>query len=87
MARYVTLDEKGRIVLPSDTRRRAGLKPGSKLLVEVRGAGITELRDYNTLSSEVQRVAAKKLTGWREEEHREEKLLTKLSKDSENATR
>lgn len=86
MAQSVTVDEKGRIVLPNDARRKAGIGPKSKLLVEVRGAGIIELRDYNMLSQDVQRIAAKKLADWREEDHREEKLLLKLSKASQNAT-
>lgn len=86
MAQSVTLDEKGRIILPSDARRRAGIKPKSKLLVEVRGTGIIELRDYNALSDKVRTVATKKLAGWKEEEHREDKLLARLSKVSQNAT-
>lgn len=87
MAESVTIDEKGRLVLPKDARRRAGIKPRSRLLVEVRGPGIIELRDYEMLSLAVQKVAAKKLAGWKEEKHREEKLLFKLSKDEEDAAR
>ena len=86
MAQSVTLDEKGRIILPREARRKAGIKPRSKLLVEVRGAGIIQLRDFNTLSTKVLKVAEKKLTGWREDEHMEEKLLVRLSKDTQNAT-
>jgi len=87
MAESVTIDEKGRLVIPKDARRRAGIKPRSRLLVKVRGPGIIELRDYETLSQAVQKVAVKKLTGWREAEHREEKLLFKLSKEAEDANR
>jgi bifunctional DNA-binding transcriptional regulator/antitoxin component of YhaV-PrlF toxin-antitoxin module len=80
MAQSVTLDEKGRVLLPHETRRRAGIKPRAKLLVEVRGAGVIELKDYDLLTRQVQKVAAKKLACWREEEHKEEKLLMKLSR-------
>ncbi|MHB1867971.1 MAG: AbrB/MazE/SpoVT family DNA-binding domain-containing protein [Nitrososphaerales archaeon] len=81
-----TIDEKGRLVLPRDSRRKAGIKSRSKLLVEVRGPGIIELRDFEHLSKRVQTVAAKKLTGWKEEEHKEELLLSKLSKESKYAS-
>jgi bifunctional DNA-binding transcriptional regulator/antitoxin component of YhaV-PrlF toxin-antitoxin module len=80
MAQSVTLDERGRVLLPSDARRKAGIKPKAKLLVEVRGAGVIELKDYDALSRQVRKVAAKKLSGWREEEHREDKLLMRLSR-------
>lgn len=80
MGQSVTIDEKGRILLPSDARRKAGIRPKAKLLVEVRGAGVIELKDYDLLTQEVRKVAAKKLTGWKEDEHKEEKLLMRLSK-------
>lgn len=87
MSESVTIDEKGRLVLPKGARERAGIKLRSRLLVEVRGPGIIELRDYETLSHSVQKVAAKKLAGWKEEEHREDKSLFKLSKEEEDAAR
>ena len=68
-----------------DSRRKAGIKSRSKLL-EVRGPGIIELCDFEHLSKRVQTVAAKKLTGWKEEEHKEELLLSKLSKESKYAS-
>ena len=80
MAHSVTIDKKGRLVLPKESRRRAGLSQNSRLIVEVKGPGIIQLRDYDTLLKEVQKVASKKLTGWKEEEHKEEKLLGRLSK-------
>ena len=80
MAHSVSIDKKGRLVLPKESRRRAGISPKSKLIVEVKGPGIIQLRDYDTLLHEVQKVASKKLTGWKEEEHKEEKLLARLSK-------
>jgi bifunctional DNA-binding transcriptional regulator/antitoxin component of YhaV-PrlF toxin-antitoxin module len=83
MAQSVTLDERGRL-LPSDARRKAGIKPKAKLLVEVRGAGVIELKDYDSLSRQVRKVAAKKLSGWREEEHRESKLLMGLSRTKDS---
>ena len=84
-AESVTIDEKGRLVLPKDARLRAGIKPRSKLLVEVTGPGVIELRDYDTLLKAVQKVAVRKLAGWKEKEHKEDKLFFKLLEESDNA--
>lgn len=83
MAQTVTIDEKGRVVLPREARIKAHIETNSKLLVEVRGYGIIELRDYNLLSTNVHKVAAKKLARWREEDHKEDKLMLRLSRTSE----
>jgi AbrB family looped-hinge helix DNA binding protein len=82
MAYAVTIDKKGRLVLPKESRQKAGINQNSRLIVEVKGPGIIQLRDYDVLLHDVHKVAAKKLTGWKEEEHKEEKLLAKLSKGS-----
>lgn len=80
MSETITLDEKGRLVLPKRVRERAGIKLGSTLLADVRGPGVVELRDSAVLLEKVQRVAAKKLSGWREEDHKEDRLAFELSK-------
>ena len=80
MPHSVTIDKKGRLVLPKESRRKAGISENSRLVVEVKGPGIIQLRDYDALLQEVQKVAAKKLKGWKEEEHKEEKLLARMSK-------
>ena len=80
MIEPVKIDEKGRMVLPKRIRVKAGIRSGSTLLVEVKGQGIVELRDSTALLDKLQRVAVKKLTGWKEEEHKEDKLLLKAAK-------
>ena len=80
MAYSVSIDKKGRLVLPKESRQRAGISEKSRLVVEVKGPGIIQLRDYDALLQEVHKVASKKLKGWKEEEHKEEKLLTRISK-------
>ena len=80
MGQSVIVDEKGRVLLPKNARLKAGIGPKSKLVIEVKGRGIIELLDYDELSRKVQDVAMKKLTGWKEIEHREDKLLSRLSK-------
>jgi AbrB family looped-hinge helix DNA binding protein len=80
MSETVTIDRKGRLVLPKRVRERAGIRPRTKLLAEVRGPGIVELRDSTALLEKVREVAAKKLTGWKEAEHEEDRTLMKLAK-------
>lgn len=83
MAQSAIVDDKGRILLPKDVRRKAGIKTRAKLLVEARGAGVIQLRDFEALTRKVQKVGRKKLRGWKEEEHKEDELLLKLAtKDS-----
>lgn len=79
MSESVTVDEKGRMVLPKRVRIEAGIKPGSRLLAEVKGLGIVELRDSTALIDKVRGVAAKKLSGWKEEEHKEDRMLLKAA--------
>jgi len=81
MAESATIDEKGRVLLSKETRRKAKIKPRSRLLVRVRRPGLVELRDLEELSKTVQTVAKKKLHGWREEEHREDRMIAKLSEE------
>ena len=80
MIEPVKIDEKGRMVLPKRIRVKAGIRSGSTLLVEVKGQGIVELRDSTALLDKLQRVAVKKLTGWKEEEHKADRLLPKAAK-------
>jgi len=35
-----TVEDKGRVVIPADVRRRLGIKPGTKLEVDVKDGGI-----------------------------------------------
>jgi len=44
---------------------------------------VIELKDCDLLGREVRKVAAKKLAGWKEQEHKEEKLLMRLSRDDD----
>ncbi|MBI3859258.1 MAG: AbrB/MazE/SpoVT family DNA-binding domain-containing protein [Thaumarchaeota archaeon] len=80
MIETVTIDEKGRMVLPKKVREKAGIRLGTKLVADVRGPGIVELRDSAVLVEKVQEVAAKKLTGWKEEEHKEDRLIMDYAK-------
>ncbi len=68
------------MVLPRRVREKAGIRLRATLLAEATGPGTVELRDSTVLLEKVREVAAKKLTGWKEEEHKEDRLLTDLAK-------
>lgn len=81
MSESVSIDEKGRLVLPKKVREEAGIALGSKLLVRASGTGRVELSDPKVLTQQAQRIGRKKLSGWREEEHEATSyLLGKMKK-------
>lgn len=69
MSDTVSIDEKGRLVLPKKIREEAGIVPKSILLVRVSGAGRIELSNSDLLTQEARRIGKKKLSGWSEDEH------------------
>ncbi len=71
----VALDEKGRLLLPAEARRRLGLKPRSRVIVRVREDGVAELYPLEALERRVRETARRKLRGWREELHEATRLL------------
>ena len=40
MSVTATVEEKGRVVIPSSVRKRLGIKPGTELEVDIRDGGI-----------------------------------------------
>jgi AbrB family looped-hinge helix DNA binding protein len=55
MSGTTTVEDKGRVVIPADVRRRLGIKPGTKLEVDVRDGGI--------VMKPLRRVSARDLLG------------------------
>lgn len=55
MSGTTTVEDRGRVVIPADVRRRLGIKPGTELEVDVRDGGI--------LMKPLRRVSAKDLLG------------------------
>lgn len=78
MSATVTLDKKGRLVLPKKVREKARIGLNRRLFARVAGEGHIELIDPDLLLRKAQEVGAKKLAGWREEDHEATELLTKL---------
>jgi bifunctional DNA-binding transcriptional regulator/antitoxin component of YhaV-PrlF toxin-antitoxin module len=65
----VSVDEKGRLVLPKKIREEARIGVKTKLLARASGVGRVELSDPRILTVEAQGIGGKKLAGWREEDH------------------
>jgi bifunctional DNA-binding transcriptional regulator/antitoxin component of YhaV-PrlF toxin-antitoxin module len=69
MSETVAVDKKGRLVLPKKVRQQAGIHVDTKLLARAKGIGRVELLDPDILMKRAQEIGAKKLAGWKEDEH------------------
>ncbi len=69
MSETVSIDKKGRLVLPKRIRAAAHIDADKTLVVRATGIGRVELFDPDILSAKAQEIGEKKLAGWKEEEH------------------
>jgi AbrB family looped-hinge helix DNA binding protein len=72
----VTVDDKGRLVLPKKVREEARIKANAVLLVDVKEEGRVELIDPEALMRKAREIAKVKLQGWTEEDHEATRLIT-----------
>ena len=82
MSYVVVVDDRGRILLPVDVRKRLGLKRGSKLVLRILE---DERLEAVPLEKELEKVAdafKRKFSGWREEDHKATATLLKMVKGS-----
>jgi bifunctional DNA-binding transcriptional regulator/antitoxin component of YhaV-PrlF toxin-antitoxin module len=86
MSETVSIDEKGRLVLPKKIRQEARIGTKTKLVVRASGVGRVELSDPRVLTAQAQDIGAKKLSGWKEEDHEATAYLLGSMK-SKNETR
>ena len=61
MALRARINEQGRIVIPAECRKAAGLKPGDELLIEPDGEGELRLRTPARAIKEAQAIVARYL--------------------------
>ncbi len=80
MEYVVNIDERGRLVLPAEIRRRLGLKGKRKVLIRVRDDGIIELIVMDKIYNDIARVFEEKFKNWKEENHEASKLLMRVMK-------
>ena len=86
MSETVSIDEKGRLVLPKRVRQEAHIGVRTKLVARASGVGRVELSDPKVLTAQAQDVGAKKLAGWKEEDHKATSYLVGSIK-TKNETR
>lgn len=60
---YVTLGDRGRIVLPASVRSELGLKPGSRMLLTTEDDGSLRLRPYRAVADEARGLFAELTAG------------------------
>jgi len=80
MEYVVTLDERGRIVIPMEVRRRLGIRGKRKVLLRIREDNVVELVILNRLYDSVVKVFEDKFKDWKEEDHEASKLLSEMMK-------
>lgn len=80
MSESVTIDNKGRVLLPKKLRKAAGLALPGQAVATVVGEGRIELVAVDPEMKRARQIARMKLAGWREEEHEAEKLALHLAK-------
>ena len=71
----VSIDRRGRLLIPVDVRRRLGIRDGSRVLLRVRDDGVLEVVPFDKLLREVSEVFDSKFRDWREEDHEAGKKL------------
>ncbi len=69
MNETVSVDNKGRLVLPKSVRAKAGIDVNRQLIVRATGVGRVELLDPSVFMAKAQEIGSKKLAGWRETDH------------------
>ena len=69
VSEIVSIDEKGRLVLPKRVRQEAHIGVRTELIARANGIGRVELIDPRVLAAQAQDIGAKKLVGWKEEDH------------------
>lgn len=77
MSIVVNIDEKGRLIIPRKIREKTRMSTPGKVLVEAKDKSV-ELVPVSGALERAKKIAAKKLKGWKEEKHEEEKLLREL---------
>jgi bifunctional DNA-binding transcriptional regulator/antitoxin component of YhaV-PrlF toxin-antitoxin module len=80
VSEIVSIDKKGRLVLPKKVRTEAGINLEKRLVARATGIGRVELFDPEILEAEAQEIGKKKLYGWSEENHQATKYVEELVK-------
>jgi len=82
MSYVVKIDDRGRILLPLDVRRKLGLKKGSRLVLRIKEEGYLEAFPLEKELKSIAEIFRRKFAGWREEDHEASIMLLKMVRES-----
>ncbi len=85
MSETTTVDEKGRLVLPKKIREEARIRTNAILVAKASGVGRVELYDPAVLAAKARDIGARKLAGWREDNHEAASYLLRSMKGKNEA--
>lgn len=85
MATVVTIDQKGRMVIPKRLREKANIHVPGKLVMVSKEEGCIEIIQAEEDLKRAKRIAAQKLKGWREEAHKGEQVLREIIREIDEA--
>jgi len=80
MSYVVKIDDRGRILLPLEVRRKLKLKKGSRLILRVTEKGYLEAFPMEEELKSIAEIFRRKFAGWKEEDHEASILLLKMRK-------
>jgi len=80
LSKSVSMDRKGRIVIPKDIRDAAKINTPAKLLAIAKDRGKIELIIVDAGMKTAKAIAKRKFAGWREEDHEADSLAVGLFK-------
>ncbi len=78
MGYVVIIDERGRMVLPAEVRRKLGIRKGSRVLLKVISDSSAEIIVLDKLYREVSKIFDEKFKDWKEEDHEASKMLERM---------
>ncbi|MDK2373120.1 MAG: AbrB/MazE/SpoVT family DNA-binding domain-containing protein [Candidatus Korarchaeota archaeon] len=71
----VIIDDRGRMILPVEARRRLGIRKGSRVLLKVTSDNLAEIIVLDKLYEEVSKIFDEKFKYWKGEDHEASKIL------------
>ena len=84
MEYVVTIDERGRIVIPIEVRRKLGIKGKRKVLLKVKDNKSIELIVFDKLYEDITATFEEKFKDWKEEDHEASKFLLRMTNNGNN---
>jgi len=72
------IDNRGRILIPRNIRKKMGIKGEMKVLLRLKENNVIEVVPIDKLYAEVAEIFSSKFKGWKEEEHEASNIIKSL---------